>query len=246
MDNTLALLTGIDILIEDLKISVHQPSIREISYIGEEGFFIAAQYLCIEKSMVIRDESLLSTTSNFQVFMTVLQNEESKEAKNYVISLLTILFPQFKALFTPQSLILSNLETKETIVIDGSNFNALQSVLKQVFCMNSSLNGERTSYNPVNKKAQEIADKIMKGRQKIAAEKGHDNSTVLGRYVSILTIGLDSMSLESCLNLTMFQMYDLIERYTLYLNWDIDIRSRLAGAKSEHQPEDWMKDIHKN
>jgi len=27
-----------------------------------------------------------------------------------------------------------------------------------------------------------------------------------------------------------FQIYDLLERYTLFINWDIDVRSRLAGA----------------
>jgi hypothetical protein len=41
------------------------------------------------------------------------------------------------------------------------------------------------------------------------------------------------MSLDDCLNLTMYQLYDLVERYSLYINWDIDIRSRLAGGKPE-------------
>jgi len=30
----------------------------------------------------------------------------------------------------------------------------------------------------------------------------------------------------------------------LYTNWDIDIRSRLAGAKPDSQPDNWMKNIH--
>jgi hypothetical protein len=52
------------------------------------------------------------------------------------------------------------------------------------------------------------------------------------------------MSLEETLNLTLYQLYDLVERYTLYTNWDIDIRSRLAGAKPDSKPDDWMKNIH--
>jgi hypothetical protein len=39
-------------------------------------------------------------------------------------------------------------------------------------------------------------------------------------------------------------MYDLVERYTLYLNWDLDIRARLAGGKPDSKPDDWMKNIH--
>ena len=52
------------------------------------------------------------------------------------------------------------------------------------------------------------------------------------------------MSLQNTMDLTMYQLYDLVERYMLYINWDIDIRSRLAGAKPETQTENWMKNIH--
>ena len=52
------------------------------------------------------------------------------------------------------------------------------------------------------------------------------------------------MSLRECLNLTLYQLFDLLERYSLYIDWDIDIRSRLAGGKSEKELENWMKDIH--
>ena len=39
---------------------------------------------------------------------------------------------------------------------------------------------------------------------------------------------------------------DLIERYNKYLNWDIDIRSRMAGAKADKPIENWMDNIHKH
>jgi hypothetical protein len=52
------------------------------------------------------------------------------------------------------------------------------------------------------------------------------------------------MSLEDCMNLTMYQLFDLIERYMLYNSWDMNIRARMAGAKMEAQPENWMKSIH--
>jgi hypothetical protein len=78
----------------------------------------------------------------------------------------------------------------------------------------------------------------------VAEQKGDINGSALGRYLSILTIGLNAMPLSEAINLTVYQIYDLIERYTLYLNWDLDIRSRLAGAKPDSKPDDWMKNIH--
>ena len=84
----------------------------------------------------------------------------------------------------------------------------------------------------------------MRGRQRVAAQKGENNDSAFGRYMSILTIGTNTMSFTDLSNLTIYQLYDIMERYTLYLNWDLDIRTRLAGGKPDSKPEDWMKAIH--
>ena len=244
MDIKLALLTGIDIPISELQLSIHQPTIKEISYLGEEGFFIAVQYLCLNKQAFIKDEKILQATTNFQLFLTVIQDESNLEIRKYLLDLLTILFPGYKAIFTPQSIILNNLETKHTVLIDESNFEILQYYIKTITCFYANVGGDYSNYNPANKKAQEIAEKLMRGRQIAAAQKGENNGSILGRYVSVLTVGLQSMSFQDCLNLTIYQLYDLIERYSLYVNWDIDIRSRLAGANPDSKPDDWMKNIH--
>ena len=52
------------------------------------------------------------------------------------------------------------------------------------------------------------------------------------------------MSLQDCCNLTMYQLQDLIERYSLYVNWDLDMKTRLAGGKPDSQADNWMKNIH--
>ena len=52
MDIRLALMTGIDIPVPELQTAVHQPTIKEISYIGEQEFFIGLQTLSINKNMI--------------------------------------------------------------------------------------------------------------------------------------------------------------------------------------------------
>ena len=84
----------------------------------------------------------------------------------------------------------------------------------------------------------------MRGRQRVAEQKGENNASIFSQYVSTLTIGLSSMSLKDAMDLTIFQLYDLVERYMLYVNWDMDIKSRLAGGKPDSQPDNWMKNIH--
>ena len=241
MDIRLALMCGTDIPVPELQTTIHQPSIKEISYIGEQEFFIGLQTLSINKNMLAQGNSVLENTTNFQIFMTIMKEQETKDKKEAITTLFQLIFPGNQVMFTPMSIILNKEGTQ--ILIDENNFDILQEIIKEIFCVNSGPM-DQTTFNPGDKKAREIAEKLMRGRQRVAAQKGETNSSAFGRYLSILTIGLNSMSLSDAMNLTMYQMYDLVERYTLYLNWDLDIKTRLAGGKPDSKPDDWMKNIH--
>ena len=241
MDIRLALMAGTDIPIPECQLVLHQPKIKEIAFIGEKEFFMGVQCLNIRKSMISQGESLLADTNNFQIFMTVMAEPSEVEKKEAVKQVLQLLFPSYKVSFTPRSLLF--VGTELTATVDESNFEALQQVVRQALCVNSGPMDQQT-FNPANEKAREIAEKLMRGRQRVAAIKGEDKASIFAQYLSILTVGLESMSLHDCLNLTMYQLFDLMERYSLYVNWDIDIRSRLAGGKPESKPDNWMKNIH--
>ena len=73
MDIRLALICGTDIPLPQLQTTIHQPSIKEISFIGEKEFFIGLQTLSINKNMLPSDNFLLDSTTNFQIFMTIMQ-----------------------------------------------------------------------------------------------------------------------------------------------------------------------------
>lgn len=241
MDVRLALMTGSDIPIPELEMTLRQPTLKEISYIGETDFFTGIQCLCLYKSMFVEDKEGLANITNFQIFMTVMMERETVDKRLATMQVLQLIFPDYNVLFTPQSLIFQKED--QTVMVDETNFEALQLVLRSVFC---AKNGpmDQQAFNPANEKAREIAAKLMRGRQRVAAQNGGENASVFSKYLSILTVGLSSMSLSDLINLTMFQLYDLVERYMLYMNWDIDVRTRLAGGKPDSQPDNWMKNIH--
>ena len=239
-DIRLSLMCGIDIPIPELQLTLHQPRIKEIAYLGEKDFFIGVQCLNINKNVFVQDKTLLQNSSNFQIFMTIMSETEAKDKKLATQQLLSILFPQYNVLFTPRSIV---LQGENTIMIDDSNFEFLQEILKEIFCI-SNQNNQQQGFNPANKKAQEIAEKLMRGRKRVAEINGSANASIFSQYLSILTVGLNSMSFGDCMNLTMYQLYDLVERYSLYVNWDMDVKCRLAGGKPDSQPDNWMKDIH--
>ena len=241
MDIRLNLACGTDIPIPQCQLTLHQPTIKEISYIGEQNFFLGVQCLNVNKNMINQGETLLKNINNFQIFMTIMTEKETVDKREAVVSLFQIIFPEYKATVLPKTIIFS--KDGITSTIDENNFEDLQEVLKQVFCLNASIAGQ-SSFNPADERARQIAEKLMRGRQRVAAQSGNTQSSIFSQYLSVLTVGISSMSLTDCMNLTMYQMFDLIERYALYTDWDIDIRSRLAGAKQDSQPDNWMKNIH--
>lgn len=232
---------GTDIPIPQIQGIIHQPKIKEIALMGESEFFVAIQCLNINKNLIDQDKTPLQISNNFQIFMTIMQQEEAKDKKEAVKSLLELLFPNYKPMFLPRSLALSKKDFPN-ITIDENNFNSLQNVIQQIFCLSNQKN-QQAGFNPANEKAKEIAEKLMRGRQRVAELNGSANASIFTQYLSILSIGLQ-MPLNELINLTMFQIYDLVERYQLYISWDIDIRSRLAGAKPDDRPDNWMKNIH--
>lgn len=241
MDIRLALMCGTDVPVPECQIAIHQPRIKEIALIGETDFFMGVQCLCLNKTMFTQDESVLADTNNFQIFMTIMSERQTADKRIAVQSVCTLLFPGYRIMFTPRSFLL--MKDGQTIQIDENNFEHLQSAISSICCLKSGPMDQQT-FNPVDSKAREIAEKLMRGRQRVAAQKGESNSSIFSQYLSTITVGIPSMSLQNTMDLTMYQLYDLVERYMLYINWDIDIRSRLAGAKPETQTENWMKNIH--
>ena len=133
--------------------------------------------------------------------MTIMSEKETKDKKLATQQLLQLLFPNHNIMFTPRSILLQGKENSSTI--DESNFEFLQEILKQVFCV-SNKNNQQAGFNPANEKAREIAEKLMRGRQRVAEQNGSANASIFSQYLSILTVGLSSMSLQELMDLTMF------------------------------------------
>lgn len=236
-----ALITGIDIPIPECQLTLHQPTMTEWSYLGEDNLFPGIQTLTVEKYM-FQDKTNLENTSNFQIFMMIMTDKQSIEKKNQVIDVLQLLFPQYNIILMPRSLVFR--KDTETFMVDENNFENMQEVIAQVCCAKGGK--ENQAFNAKDQKSQEIARKLMRGRSRVAAQKaaqGGGPGSLFQRYISSIAIGLQ-LSIKEVSQYTMFQLYDQIERFGLYTHWDIDIRSRLAGATPKEKPNDWMENIH--
>lgn len=242
-DIRLALMTGVDIPIPELQLIAHPPIIEEIARMGERDFFSAMQYLCLDKEMLVQDKTILMSLTNFQVLMKVLEQSEDKSKKMSIQTLLLLMFPSYKTVMLPNSILLS-AENMPVVAIDDNNFSIFQEYIRKILCVNNVFQGGNIVYNPANDAAKAIADKLMAGRRKVAQLKSNGGTdSVLTRYLSILTVSKVA-TLKECSQYNLFQLFDIMERYSAFVEWDVDLRVRLAGGKPDKTVENWMREMH--
>lgn len=244
----LTLLSGIDIPIIELQVNIHQPTIGEIAYIGERSFYRASSLLILNKdeisekdNMNEEDKAYLSSQSNFQVLMSII-NQDKVQRMNLQI-LLTLLFPSYAVDIEDRFIMMSS--SSGTGIVNEDNFEILQNVVKTIFCLGTNGSGQE-EFNPAGERARLIAEKIKRGRAKVAALKGQsdeENKSTLSRYVSGLSIGTNSLDIKKILDLTLYQLFDQLERYGLYVANNLAIKAKMAGAK-DVEDIDWLKSIH--
>ena len=141
-DLRLALMTGTDIPIPECKLIAHQPKIKEIAFLGDANFFIGTQTLCLYKSMFVQGNVDLDDIKNFQIFMMVMTEKETVDKKRCVLDVLNLLFPNYKVILTPRSLLFQNKDN-ESLMIDENNFEDLQEALRLIFCANQGPESRR-------------------------------------------------------------------------------------------------------
>lgn len=243
MDNELLLLSGNDIPFAQARVSVHQPKIREISFIGEESFHLGVQFLNFsEDALEVKDKSVLNDKEDFEIFMAIANNKESKKLKTNATLVLSLLFPDYQIKFSSDSIILKKDDFEGGI--SKFNYNTFKDILLNMFCLNQGQNStDSGSYNPADERAKKIAEKFNKAKQKKYGNKTDEKIAIFSRYVSILAVGLKK-DINELMDYTVYQLFDEYHRFKLKQDFDMYIKMKLAGASDIEEVEDWMKDIH--
>lgn len=239
MDNELLLLSKNDIPFLEAQVNIHQPTISEISLIGEESFFSGCQFLNFSKSMLqAKDKTDLENKSDFEIFMSIMCSSERAEYKNNAIMVLTLLFPTSKIKFTNQAILLASGD--RITRIDETNFDVFKKILISMFDLEDL--GVSGGYNPVGKRAEKIAEKLQKAKNR-KSQDGPHKVAILSRYVSILSVG-ENKNMNDFMQYTVFQLKDEFKRYQMKKSFDMYIQAKMAGAKDLEEVDNWMDDIH--
>lgn len=247
MIDELCLQLGTDVPFLEAGISIHQPRMKEIAYITQQRFWLGWELLKFNKeNLTDQDKHDLSNWSNFNIIMSMIQekNFESLQAKNNILSLLTLLFPNDIINLKGKAILLQDHETKEQHEINNNNFQSFKEIVNQMFCLN--INSDNKQYNPSGEMAKRLAEKFKKARAKkmqLASNSPDQKISIFSRYISILTIG-QKKNMNDFSDYTVYQLMDEFTRFNLKNQYDAWLKYKIAGAQDLETPEDWLKDIH--
>ena len=238
-DNDLLYLSGNDIPFIKAQIIIHQPTIKEIAYIGEEAFFTGCELINFSKNILPEEDKMnLEDKSDFDILIAILreQNAVMQKNRNCVEMVLALLFPEYTINISKNAIELKKPDEKESHFINDNNFEDFKIIFNTMFSFKKELSNR---YNPKGELAKQIADKLNKRHQRLAEEKPNQQKKIdiLSRYVSILAVG-SQKDMNSLLNYTIYQLYDEFERYQLKIEYDIYIQAKMAGAKDLKEVED--------
>jgi hypothetical protein len=242
--NKILLLSGKDIPFVGAQTAIHQPRLWEIGLIGgEEKFLYGSQFLLFDKNTFLDpDKSGLEDKSNFYIFMAIMNNSESSIHKQGARDLLTLLFPQHTILFNKDKILLQQGDYSSEICEE--NFDEFQNIIREMFFSDSDQ--EKTDYDPADKLASKIADKIKKGKNKAAKAKSQnkdDDIEYYTQYASILAVGLKK-DINELMNYTVYQIKSEFKRFQAKSASDFYLKAKLAGAQDLEEVKGWMSEIH--
>jgi hypothetical protein len=245
MLNDLLLLSGNDIPFEEAQLTIHQPTVKEIAYVGEETFYTGCEFLNFSKdNLEQEDRTILEHLTNFDVLMSIIeeQNITAKKGKLCIYLVLSLLFPQAMVTIEKNQIKIVTIGEEESEhFITNKNFDQFVKIINEMFCLKQN---QEDKYNPSGKLAADIANKLKKRHQKLAEDSEKPKKiAIISRYVSVLTVG-EQKDMNSFMQYTVYQLFDEFKRYELKVNNDIYFQAKLAGAKDLKEVDDWMQDIH--
>lgn len=246
----LTLIIGADLVIPETPVKIHQPTINEIALIGEERFFYSLNGFTINIDRIKRtieekteDEEkakvLVSNIDEYIVLLQYLQSDEGLRA-NFT-NLCNLLLINYEIQLLQGNLFMRSLDEKQfpSFQCDLNFFLKFKDTVQQIFKLNKII--EQSSLNPKGKLAEKIASKMQQTRAKIEKMNGTKEIDILSHYVSILSIGTNALNISTIKDLTIYQLYDQLERYNLYSQYENSLQAALAGAKVDIV--DWLKKI---
>jgi hypothetical protein len=166
--------------------------------------------------------------SNFEFTSTICSVQQDFERK--ILEAISF-FLKTKVVFDKKEKVFKVYDSTDIIVgeLNEQNYDDFIHIIK----LQNYLLKREDKPLPSNKKARELAEQREKLRKKVQELKTGDKDKELtfSDYISIVNSKSLNVSIESCLEMTLYAFFDYLERLTLLDSYEIGVKQLLAGAK---------------
>lgn len=211
---------------------IHQPKLMEIAEIGMSEFNHYVGTLAFDPKDLEMDFGELQVQT-FDIIIVSAMRDENFLKK--VTAALSFFFKE-EVFFHKEFSFFFVGDLFQQKIIDGTNFEELKAIIKMISCVDEKEKKEKEKYNPLGKMAERIAEQQKRAREQIEKLKAKQNKKKQSEFsdlVSAFCIFSHQLP-EAVYNLTLYQFINLFKRSQAYEDYEIKIKSMLAGADAKN------------
>lgn len=256
----LTLITGGNIIINDPPVEIQQPSIKQISLVGEREFFRSLNIFDIDSEPLVNfingvenidaeeKELMIEAITEYDNLLFFMKSSFIGEGQDQfqIVDMAKVVFnlimPDYEFVFNQETgdmLLMNQKENSHSIVVDREFFDLLKDIANQIFLLDKFFG---TSAQPeMSEGARRIAQKMEESEKKIRRMKGEEaeGTSYFARILSVMGL---KKELEYLSSLTVYQLDNQFERMNLFVSYDQSLKAHLAGA-TNIEITDWYKKI---
>lgn len=194
-------------------INVYPWTLGEIDDFGESNYNIFISLLLTNKDKLSEvegiDKDALSEISDYEAMCGLVLG--NKDTERIMLSGLTktfntdVSFDAYNGFF---------IKYNETSVYLNGLYKDIQKVIEAQNVLNAN---NKSDFNPANKAAKKMYEKIIERRNKVLKKQKKDKGSSLSDIISVVSTYKDGLNLNNIWDLTVYQLYD---HYFRLLIWD--------------------------
>lgn len=201
---------------------------------SEQDYFLALQVFRMNKeSMKITSPEV----TDWSIFQKTLEQEIDgvPDLKDLIMRFLRLFVEKIN--LGPRSFMVMTKDGVQNI--EPEQLGELQALVGKVGGA-YLLKPNEEEFRPINRQAAAIAEKMKKARARLRAQQPQNTSKgFISRYLRAVSTATSNTLHDAC-NMTLYQLDQAMQTYLAYEAYDLEVRSRLAGAKGDDKLIHWM------
>lgn len=232
LDLKLKLLSGVAIEVDKGAGRIEPLTMRELIDFGYSDYLMRLHFLTLEMNDLVQDgfDNELGFNT-FDIMVHYGNNDTGSDLENS----LSLFFKESRVFIDKDNHIIEIGEGENMRIIDRDNFDKVREVIKLQNCIKKLGEEDRNSGKKESEAVRKIKEKLNKGKEIVdKVKKSNDEGGEdldLADILSSVSSKSSSLNKINVFDLTLYQLYDEFKRLELIEQYNIAIKSMLAGAK---------------